>query len=111
MVLAFVYHPEAEIELDNVTDWYADRDILAALRFQDRVENAIELITEWPESGGAWQDWEHGEERSSRSSRRHPRRLFPCVVYNSPANRYDTREPATATLRLRPTPSIGIWTH
>jgi plasmid stabilization system protein ParE len=39
----------AELDLDEIMNWIADRDGRAALRFQDRVRETIERIGRFPE--------------------------------------------------------------
>ena len=42
-------HPEARQDVADGRDWYADHSVLAAERFLDEVDRAVELIREAPE--------------------------------------------------------------
>lgn len=44
------FHPEAETELENASNWYRERSDLAARAFINEVVHALKRIAESPES-------------------------------------------------------------
>jgi plasmid stabilization system protein ParE len=50
-------HPAADFELSEARGWYAERDEVAAERFVQALDRAIELVAEAPER---WPVWPHG---------------------------------------------------
>ncbi|TYL55938.1 type II toxin-antitoxin system RelE/ParE family toxin [Nocardioides sp. BGMRC 2183] len=54
MTLEARYHPEALAELRADVAWYEDRGDGLGDRFEAAVDEVIDIIVEWPESGTVW---------------------------------------------------------
>ena len=48
MTLARRFHPEAGRELDAAANWYEDQQLGLGADFPELVEEAIDLVLEWP---------------------------------------------------------------
>lgn len=85
-------HPGARQDLAEGRDWYADHSVLAAERFLDEVDGALELIREAPER---WPPFRRG-------MRRHVMTSFPySIIYQVSADFIDIY--AVAHAKRRPT--------
>lgn len=58
--LSLKYHPAARFEADQAFDWYRGRSANAAIRFQQRLEEAQADIQDAPVS---WAKYLHGTRR------------------------------------------------
>lgn len=56
MTLAVRYHPEALAELRAEVSWYEDRGAGLGDRFDATVDDVIDTLLAWPESGAMWPD-------------------------------------------------------
>ncbi|MGO8987026.1 MAG: type II toxin-antitoxin system RelE/ParE family toxin [Terriglobales bacterium] len=66
------FDPGAWLELEAAADWYLQRSPEASIRFLAAVNDALEMIVQWPQR---WPKWVHG-------SRRFILRRFPfSIVY------------------------------
>ncbi len=51
------WHPDAQDEFDAHTDWYEARGAGLGDRFEAAVDDLVDVIFEWPESGAVWPGW------------------------------------------------------
>ena len=88
------FHPEAQTELENASNWYRERSDLAARAFTQEVVHALKRIAESPES------WP----QTRANERRFLFRRFPySIIYRVREN--EVFITAIAHQRLRP----GYW--
>lgn len=52
------YHPEALAELRADVAWYEDRGAGLGERFEASVDDIVDTVLEWPESGVVWPGWD-----------------------------------------------------
>lgn len=52
------YHPEALAELRAHVAWYDDRGAGLGDRFEGAVDEIVDAVLEWPESGAIWPGWD-----------------------------------------------------
>ncbi|MDN5797912.1 MAG: type II toxin-antitoxin system RelE/ParE family toxin [Intrasporangium sp.] len=58
MTLDVSYHPEALAELRADVGWYEARGIGLGDRFESSVDDVLDALVEWPESGAVWPGWD-----------------------------------------------------
>lgn len=51
------YHPDALTELRADVAWYEDRGTGLGDRFEAAVDEVIDTVLDWPESGAIWPGW------------------------------------------------------
>lgn len=52
------YHPEALAELRADVAWYEERGAGLGDRFEDAVDEVLDTVRDWPESGAMWPGWD-----------------------------------------------------
>ena len=57
MTLVVRYHPEAVAELRAEVAWYEARGAGLGDRFAGAVDDMVDTVLEWPESGAMWPGW------------------------------------------------------
>jgi len=73
------YHPEALAELRADVAWYEDRGAGLGDRFEATVDDLIDTVLEWPESGAIWPGWDSIPVVRSRRVTGFPYRLVYVV--------------------------------
>lgn len=58
MTLGVRYHPEAVAELRAKVAWYEARGTGLGDRFEGAVDDVVDTVLEWPESGAMWPGWD-----------------------------------------------------
>lgn len=58
MTLDVRYHPEALSELRAEVAWYEARGAGLGSRFESAVDEIVDTVVEWPESGPIWPGWD-----------------------------------------------------
>lgn len=66
MTLVVRYHPEAVVELRAEVAWYEARGAGLGDRFEGAVDEMVDTVVEWPESGAMWPGWDSIPVRSRR---------------------------------------------
>lgn len=79
MTLDVRYHPEALAELRADVGWYEDRGTGLGDRFEAAVDEVIDTVLEWPESGAIWPGWDSIPAVRSRRVAGFPYRLVYLV--------------------------------
>lgn len=79
MTLDVRYHSEALAELRADVAWYEDRDAGLGDRFEAAVDDVIDTVLEWPESGVIWPGWDSIRVVLSRRVAGFPYRLVYLV--------------------------------
>jgi hypothetical protein len=73
------YHPEALAELRADAAWYEDRGAGLGDRFEATVDDVLDTVLEWPESGAIWPGWDSIPMLRSRRVAGFPCRLVYLV--------------------------------
>jgi hypothetical protein len=73
------YHPEALAELRADVSWYEERGAGLGDRFETAVDDVIEAVLQWPESGAMWPGWDSIPVVRSRRVTGFPYRLVYVV--------------------------------
>jgi hypothetical protein len=73
------YHPEALAELRADVAWYEERGAGLGDRFERAVDDVLDTILEWPESGTMWPGWDSIPVVRSRRVAGFPYRLVYLV--------------------------------
>lgn len=79
MTLGIRYHPEALSELRADVAWYEERVVGLGDRFEATVDDEIDTVLEWPESGAIWPGWDSIPAARSRRVTGFPYRLVYVV--------------------------------
>lgn len=79
MTLDVRYHPEALSELRAAVAWYDEHGVGLGDRFEAAVDDAIDTVVDWPESGAIWPGWDHIPAARSRRVTGFPLRLVYVV--------------------------------
>lgn len=79
MTLDVRYHPEALAELRADVAWYEERGAGLGDRFEGAVDDVLEKVLEWPESGAIWPGWDSIPAVRSRRVAGFPFRLVYLV--------------------------------
>lgn len=79
MTLDVRYHPEAVAEFRADVSWYEERVAGLGDRFEMSVDEIVDSILEWPESGAVWPGWDSIPVVRSRRVAGFPYRLVYLV--------------------------------
>lgn len=73
------YHPEALAELRADVAWYEERGVGLGDLFEVAVDDLVDTVLEWPESGAVWPGWDSSPVVRSRRVAGFPYRLVYFV--------------------------------
>ncbi|MBN9613833.1 MAG: type II toxin-antitoxin system RelE/ParE family toxin [Actinobacteria bacterium] len=76
MTLVRRFHPEAGRELDAAANWYEDQQIGLGDDFAELVEEAIDLILEWPRIAPIFPGWDREPVVRAQAVSRFPYRVL-----------------------------------
>ena len=76
MTLALRFHPKAESELEAAVDWYDDQQHGLGDDFLELVEEAVELIFEWPRVAPVFSGWDREPVVRTQAVARFPNRVL-----------------------------------
>lgn len=79
MTLDVRYHPEALAELRADVAWYEERGAGLGDRFEATVDDVVDTVLEWSESGTMWPGWDSIPAVRSRRVTGFPYRLVYVV--------------------------------
>lgn len=74
------FHPEALAELRAGVAWYEDRGLGLGDRFEAAVDEIVDTVVEWPDSGAVWPGWDSIPVVRSRRVADFPYRLVYLVL-------------------------------
>lgn len=106
MTLEVRYHPEALAEFRADVAWYEDRGAGLGERFEASVDEVVDAVLDWPESGAVWPGWDSIPVVRSRRVAGFPYRLVYLVQVTElvvVALAHEKRKPGYWRDRLLPT--------
>ncbi|WP_332642668.1 type II toxin-antitoxin system RelE/ParE family toxin [Aeromicrobium sp.] len=78
--MQIAWHPEAKGEYDAEVEWYEARGVGLGDRFEAAVDDMVDTVVEWPESGAMWPGWDSIPVVRSRRVGGFPFRLVYLVL-------------------------------